>query len=128
MMHLLALVCAVVACGCRAYPRGGQTPDADSAGSFPLKVWMAANLARPMKTQDVEALNGALSLVASNAPSELPGWAAIADRGARAAAAGDVERVRQCCSDCHDTYRKDYRERFRSRPFPLHATRDRSTP
>lgn len=123
-MQVLAFVC-VLACGCRVSPRGEQSPDADNTGSFPLKQWMAANLARPMKAQDLDVLNRSLALVAGNAPSELAGWAAIAERGARAAAEGDVERVRQCCSDCHETYRKDYRERFRSRPFPLH---DRSAP
>ena len=126
-MYVVAFVC-LVACGCRAYPRGGQAPDAEGSQSFPLKLWMAANLARPMKEQDLAALNRSLSLVAANAPAELAGWAAVAERGARAAAEGDVERVRQCCSDCHETYRKDYRERLRSRPFPLNDTPERTAP
>ena len=129
MTRLAAIVC-FAACGCSHAVDDGRSaveaveaaPGASRPGtpaSGPLKVWMAANLARAAKTQDFEALAQALPVLAASAPPELPGWAAIAARGAEAAAARDIERVRQSCGDCHDSYRAQYRDRFRSRSFPL---------
>ena len=131
MTRLTAIVC-FAACGCSRPVDDGRlalaavetveaapsAPRSDST-SGPLKVWMAANLARAVKTQDFEALAQALPVLADSAPPELAGWAAIATRGAEAAVARDIEAVRQSCGDCHDGYRAEYRARFRARPFPL---------
>jgi hypothetical protein len=127
--RLAAVVC-FAACGCSRPVDDGGRPAVEAfdavasaqrpgPASGPLKVWMAANLSRAVKTQDFEALAQALPVLAASAPPELEGWAAIAARGAEAAAARDIERVRQSCGDCHDSYRAAYRARFRARPFPL---------
>ena len=131
-MRLAAVVC-FAACSCTRAVAEGEPPGptaVEAAGvspttsseSAPLKQWMAANLARTVKTQDFEALARALSVLAESAPPELAGWGAIADRGAQAARDRDIDWVRQSCADCHQTYRREYRERFQTRPFPLHAT------
>jgi hypothetical protein len=133
-MRLAVAVC-FAACSCTRAVAEGEPPAptaveavgvpptmSTSSESAPLKQWMAANLARTVKTQDFEALARALSVLAESAPPELAGWGAIADRGAQAARDRDIDRVRQSCGDCHQTYRREYRERFQTRPFPLHAT------
>jgi len=117
-MRLAALVC-VAACSC-AQPVDAPPPAAAETESAPLKVWMTANLARPVKTQEFEALGRAFAALAEGGPPELAGWAGIAARGVQAAAERDIERVRRSCADCHQTYRAEYRERFRTRPFPSH--------
>jgi hypothetical protein len=87
------------------------------AAATPMKDWMVASLARPVKQQDFAALERALHTTAGYAPSEFPEWGAIAERGARAAAAHDIEAVRESCTACHNEYRADYREQMRSRPL-----------
>ena len=120
MTRLAVLVCAA-ACGC-AQPVDPRSTTAAEPEAAPLKQWMTANLSRAVKTPDFEALGRALSALATGGPPELGGWADIAERGAHAAAARDIERVRQSCADCHRTHRAEYRERFRARPFPRHDT------
>ena len=118
-MRLAAVVC-FAACGCAQSVDAPVTPPSDPK-SAPLKVWMTANLARTVKTEDFEALARALATLAEGGPPELAGWAGVAERGARAAAAGDIERVRASCADCHASFRTEYRERFRARAFPPRA-------
>lgn len=89
-------------------------PAADT-GDYPLKQWMSANLARPVKTEDFAALEHSLATAAGFAPPEFPGWRAIAEGGARAARARDIAVVRASCTDCHNEYRHEYRETMRTR-------------
>ena len=127
-MRAFAVACALVA-GCRDLSSvheapeavvGTTTSDSHARASvpFPLKAWMAANLARPMKAEDLRALAQALAVVAANAPPELPPWAPAAERGVAAALSGDIRGVRQSCNECHESCRARYRDDLRSRPFP----------
>jgi hypothetical protein len=99
-------------------PATPTAPPAPVAEVYPLKEWMSANLARPVKSAEFEALEEALKQAASFAPPEFETWRSIASAGARAAHARDIEGVRQSCSDCHAQYRANYRDTMRSRPLP----------
>jgi hypothetical protein len=99
-------------------PAAEETPAAPAQKApTPMKDWMTSSLARPVKQQDFAALERALHTTADYAPSEFADWRDIAERGARAAAARDIEAVRESCKTCHNEYRLDYREQMRSRPL-----------
>lgn len=125
----LALLASLAACdGERA--EAGQKPLSTPAAAeptdapvkaepvYPLKQWMQANMGRAIKVEDFEALERGLTMVAGWAPTEFPDWHAIAERGARAAAAHDIDGVRRACGDCHNEYRTEYREQMRTRSLP----------
>ena len=92
-----------------------QAATATSAQTFPLKEWMAANLNRPLRTDDFDALARSLNTAASYAPQRFGDWARIARQGATAAAAHDMAGVRASCSECHDKYRAEYKSSMRTR-------------
>jgi hypothetical protein len=119
MMRVAML--ALVAAGCSEAPArvGVEANRAPAVEVAPLKLWMTANLSRAMKAQELPTLGRGLAIVAANVPPDFGTWAAIAERGVRAAAAGDVEEVRRSCTDCHDRYRASYRERHRARAYPF---------
>jgi len=129
LTRLLAVGCLVVgACNDNPVPAGvaeaarvaAPAPEPSTEGqTFPLQEWMTSNFSRAIKTPSFEVLTRALSVVARNAPAGFPDWAPLAERGARAAAARDINGVRQNCADCHHHYRASYRRTLRAHPYPL---------
>lgn len=101
-----------------ATPSPAPPSDEHPDENYPLQEWMSANLARPVKAQDFPALERALGSLASIGPDQFPDWKRFAKAGAIAAAAKDIDRVRASCTDCHQTYRAEYRAQMRTRPLP----------
>jgi hypothetical protein len=91
-----------------------QAGSAPGAQRFPLKEWMVANLNRPLRTDDFDALARSLATAASYAPHQFADWSRIAQQGAKAAAAHDMVGVRASCSECHDRYRTEYKNTMRT--------------
>jgi hypothetical protein len=130
MMRLLAFgLLAAGACENRSAAIKSAVPSASAAASppsrerpadddpHPLKSWMTANMARPIKTGSFDELARALALVAKIDAPGLTDWAPIARRGRQAAFARDIDAVRASCADCHDRYRDAYRRTMRDRPL-----------
>jgi len=100
-----------------AQQAAGNVPAATETASYPLKDWMVANLNRPLRTEDFAALGKSLTLAADFAPPQFPEWQRFARQGSEAAAAHDIERVRASCTDCHNKYRTEYRNKMRTQPL-----------
>ena len=98
-----------------------QTPVCGIPGApaCPLQAWMRSNLGTPLATNNMAALAKGLERTARLAPDpEWRSWKTFASRGAEAAKKGDVSAIRAACKGCHDTWREQYRAKFRSRPVP----------
>jgi hypothetical protein len=120
-MRLVALGCLVVgACGDKPVTQAAPEPTAKTREhNYPLQQWMTSNFTRAVKAENFEVLAQGLSVAARNAPAGLGAWTVIAEAGARAATARDIEGVRQSCSTCHEKYRAVYRQTLRARPYPM---------
>jgi hypothetical protein len=81
----------------------------------PLQAWMKANALAALNAGDQERLGYAFRRMTTFGPPEYPAWNDIAERGANAAAARDLEGVRAACKECHDHYRGAYRRDLRPR-------------
>ncbi|MCS6799606.1 MAG: hypothetical protein NZ898_13995 [Myxococcota bacterium] len=84
---------------------------------------MDENVRPAAEDGDLARLNTLLRQIAQFAPEPSwnegdDGWAAIANRGAEAAAKGDLRGARASCKSCHQRWRKLYREQHRRRPVP----------
>jgi hypothetical protein len=70
-----------------------------------LGRWMKPNMGDPFGKDPVDfaTLATSFATVASHPPdaTKYPGWAAIAQRGAAAAAKSDKDGVKGACNDCH---------------------------
>lgn len=85
----------------------------------PLQGFMRASIARPLASNDKEALAAALTRAARFAPdASWTSWSSFAAEGAAAARAGDIPKARTACKGCHDAWRPSYRASFRARPLP----------
>jgi cytochrome c553 len=78
-----------------------------------MRTSVAVQLARG----DMPGLARSLEQVASLRPPGFESWADLARRGAEAAAKGDRAAARLACDACHQTWREEYRKRYRDRPM-----------
>lgn len=84
----------------------------------PLQSFMRNEVAAPLARGDMKAISVALRKVATIAPPAWASWSATALDGAAAAERGDRTALRADCNACHQTWREQYRQRFRDRPLP----------
>jgi hypothetical protein len=84
----------------------------------PLQKWMRANLGAPLASNDGAALEANLNKVANASPDAAWTWKRIASDGAAAAAKNDIAGAKAACKGCHDAYKDQYKQRFRTRPAP----------
>jgi hypothetical protein len=85
--------------------------------TYPLKEWMTSNLNRPLRTTNFDELGKSLATAATYAPQRFADWRQIAEQGAAAAAAHDLDGVRASCNDCHTKYRAEYKKIMRTQPL-----------
>jgi hypothetical protein len=83
----------------------------------PTQAWMKATLQASLLAGDLQRVARYLETVADRAPDGYDDWAAIALRGADAAAAGRIEDVKASCKACHDLHRRRFREQHRGVPI-----------
>jgi hypothetical protein len=106
-------------------PRSERSAAAAAAQTFPLKDWMTANLNRPLRTDDFDALARSLTTAAGYAPRQFTDWSRIARQGAEAAAAHDMSGVRTSCTECHNKYRAEYKSTMRTQALVVAEPRSR---
>lgn len=81
----------------------------------PTQAWMKATLQPFLLAGDGTRLAEAFEKLAAAAPAGYDDWAALAQRGADAAKAGDMARAKQSCADCHSRHRTRFRSELRQR-------------
>lgn len=81
----------------------------------PLQRWMRERVAPSLAGGMGEGLAAALEEVVRFSPSPEWRWEEIARAGANAARAGDFDGAAKACMQCHDAYKKTWRERYRTR-------------
>lgn len=89
--------------------------------SCPLQGWMEKNVDAPMSAKDLAKVAAALEKVATMSPDPkwnegANSWSKIAKDGAAAAKAGDAAAAGASCKSCHKAWRKEYKEKHRTRP------------
>jgi hypothetical protein len=104
-------------------PKAAAPCGAKGQRPCPLQGFMEQNVDLPMERGELAAVAAALRSAAGYAPDPSwndgpKGWRALALAGAEAAQAGDAPGLEQSCKDCHRSYRKRYKDEFRSRPLP----------
>jgi hypothetical protein len=100
----------------------GPAGDAGSCGTTdapcPLQKWMRANMGAPLAAGDMDALNRALSHLATTSPDPTwTTWGQFANQGAAAAGAKDTTGVKASCKSCHDAYKDKYKAKYRANAF-----------
>ena len=105
----------------------GQTPKASAeddeackGGKCPLHDWMEKELQGPMDAGDLKKVGAALEKLGGYAPDPKwnegdNGWSKLAKAGVDAAKAGDAKAVGATCKSCHKAWRKEYKEKHRSK-------------
>ena len=96
--------------------------EACKGGKCPLHDWMDKELQTPMDAGDLKKVAASFEKLASFAPDPKwndgdTGWSKIAKDGAAAAKAGDAKAAGAACKSCHKAWRKDYKEKHRSKPL-----------
>ena len=121
---IVALLGAAVLAGSTLYEQPKASADDDEckpAGKCPLHDWMDKELQGPMDAGDLKKVAAGFEKLAGLAPDPkwndgATGWKKIATDGATAAKAGDAKAAGAACKSCHKTWRKEYKEKFRSKP------------
>ena len=90
--------------------------------SCPLQGWMEKNMQDPFEKKDLKTVAASLEKAAKFVPDPKwndgeNGWAKIANEGAAAAKAGNVEDVQKACKSCHKAWRNEFKKTFRMRPI-----------
>ena len=87
----------------------------------PLQAWMKANMG-PSATEDpmpFDALVTNFGKIAGKSPGgSYPEWAAIANKGVAAAKGKNAKGVKDACKECHDKYKKMFKDENRDMAFP----------
>jgi mono/diheme cytochrome c family protein len=84
----------------------------------PLQAFMKQRVVPPSAAEDLGALATVLERVAKMAPPGYGSWSQIANDGASAARAGNLEAARASCSGCHGPYRAKYKSERRDAAIP----------
>jgi len=103
---MLALACGLAA-----------TFGAADAGAVknPLLLNLMKRIEGYSNAGNMKATSQLLGMIRSMGPDEYDRWAAIAEKGRAAAAAGDASGARAACRSCHDAYREQYRNKYGSK-------------
>jgi hypothetical protein len=73
-----------------------------------MQAWMKANTSAAMQSKNFPALAAALDQVVKMQPPGYAGWAKIAQDGAAAARAQDLDAVKASCKSCHGQFQKRF--------------------
>lgn len=97
-----------------------EDDEACKGGKCPLHDWMEKELQEPMDAGDLKKVAASLEKVGAYAPDPKwnegdTGWSKLAKEGAAAAKAGDAKATGATCKSCHKTWRKEYKEKHRSK-------------
>jgi hypothetical protein len=103
-------------------PTASADDDACKGGKCPLHDWMEKELQEPMDAGDLKKVGAALEKVGGYVPDPKwnegeNGWSKLAKAGVDAAKAGDAKAVGATCKSCHKAWRKEYKEKHRSKPL-----------
>jgi hypothetical protein len=101
-------------------PEIGQAPAAcggQGQAECPTQHWMKATLQAYLRTKDYKRLEASFNDLAAHGPTDFDRWQSLAKSGANAAANQDEALVRKSCQDCHDSYRAEFRKKYRSVVF-----------
>jgi cytochrome c553 len=79
---------------------------------------MRNEVAAPLARGDMKAISAALRKVATIAPPAWASWSATALEGASAADQNNRAALRAACNNCHQTWRDQYKQRYREKPLP----------
>jgi hypothetical protein len=92
---------------------GALAPSAEAAPDGNVMMLYMKKLDEFSKAGNTKGLGGGLYVVSMMQPKEkeFAGWAAIAKKGYRAAAAGNLAGARASCTACHDKYKDAFRAR-----------------
>jgi hypothetical protein len=84
----------------------------------PLQAWMTANMG-PSDQPDFTTLAANFRIIAKKSPgADFPEWSSIATTAAKAADAKNLADVKSGCKNCHDKYKKKFKEEVRDIAFP----------
>ena len=119
---IVAVMAAAVFAGA-LYEQPTASADDDDAckgGKCPLHDWMEKELQEPMDAGDLKKVAASLEKLGAHVPDPKwnegdNGWAKLAKDGAAAAKAGDAKAVGATCKSCHKAWRKEYKEKHRSK-------------
>lgn len=120
---VFAMAAAVLAGSLYNQPKASADDDeACKGGKCPLHDWMDKELQTPMDAGDLKAVAASFEKLAGFAPDPkwnegATGWSKIAKDGAAAAKAGDAKAAGAACKSCHKAWRKEYKEKHRSKPI-----------
>jgi hypothetical protein len=88
----------------------------------PLQKWMQDNMGSKMMDGNLDAVAASFDKVATMSPDPAwTDWAKLSKDGATAARkGGDVgtQGAKQACKACHDKYKNDYKQKFRTKAVP----------
>jgi hypothetical protein len=84
------------------------------------KKWMKDNVVPAKSAGDFKKLEDLLGKIKTANPDAkaFPKWNDISDKGIAAAKAKDKDGVNKSCTDCHNEYRKPFKEKYRDSPLP----------
>jgi hypothetical protein len=79
---------------------------------------MKKNLGAPLAAKDAAALAVGYDKLAKMGPPGAPygNWKELAEKGAKAAKANDVDGAKKVCKECHDATKDAYKANLRNRP------------
>lgn len=95
-----------------------MTAQAEDAPAW--KKWMKENVVPAKAAGDYAKLESALGKIKKANPDKaaFPKWDDISDKGIAAAKAKDKDGVNKSCTDCHNEYRKLFKEKYRDSKAP----------
>jgi hypothetical protein len=93
---------------------------AQAEDSSVWKKWMKDNVVPAKSAGDFAKLELVLGKIKKANPDQkaFPKWDEISDKGIAAAKAKDKEAVNKSCTDCHNEYRKLFKEKYRDSKPP----------
>jgi len=103
-----ALSFALVMAGVLGAAPAEATPNGD------LKALMKS-LGTAASDENAKAMAPLLAKTKAFAKPDMPNWVALAERGEKAATAGDVAGAKATCKGCHDAYKASYKTKYGSK-------------
>ena len=125
MRHVWSLVVAasVAFGGALSFAPSIASADAPACGGktnpCPLQKWMQDNIGSKMADGNLKDVATGLDKAATFTPDpSWADWATFAKAGADAARKGDTPGTKAACKSCHDKFKQQYKDKFRSRAVP----------
>jgi hypothetical protein len=125
MRHVWSFVVAASVALGAAIALAPSTASADAAACggktnpCPLQKWMQDNIGSKMADGNLKDVATGLDKAASLSPDAAWGeWATIAKAGADAARKGDMPGTKAACKNCHDKFKQQYKDKYRTRTVP----------